>query len=343
MPGRLLNYGSYLGSALVAGLEIPRPDVVVALTDPPVIGAIALAVARRHRIPFVQVYMDIYPDVGMALGRMDHPLVVRAWRRFNRVIRSRAACVVAIGRDMIEKLEREGLDPMKAAFIPNWDEGSHVDARAARRTRTAMGWTDRFVVMHAGNIGLAQNLGCLVDAAGLLMDRSDVLVTLLGDGAARRQLENQVRVRTAGNVSFLPPVPKEEARRLVAAADLHVVSLCPGLWGSVVPSKIYGIMAAGKPFVAAVDPGSEPARLIEEHRCGIRVDPGDGEGLAMAIRAIHDRPDHQMGRRGRLAFSSKYTREAATVAYRDLLEAVAAGRASLPRRDPKVREVGQKL
>src|SRR5919198_6481114 len=135
MGGRLLNYASYLVSSLLAALRVPRPDVVVALTDPPVIGAIALAVARRHRIPFVQVYMDIYPDVGMALGRMDHPLVVRAWRRFNRVIRSRAACVVAIGRDIIEKLEREGVDPMKAAFIPNWDEGSHVDARAARRTR----------------------------------------------------------------------------------------------------------------------------------------------------------------------------------------------------------------
>jgi colanic acid biosynthesis glycosyl transferase WcaI len=328
MGGRLLNYASYLASALLAALRIPRPDVVVALTDPPVVGAVAAAVARRHRIPFVQVYMDIYPDVGMALGRVDHPLMVRAWRRFNRVIRSNATRVVAIGRDMVEKLESEGVERAKIAFIPNWDDPRPVDAGATRSTRTAMGWKDRFVVMHAGNIGLAQNLGCLIDAAGLLADRPDVLVTLLGDGAARRRLEDVVRARGTSNVAFLAPTPKEEARRLVAAADLHVISLSPGLWGCVVPSKIYGIMAAGKPFVAAVDPGSEPARLIEEHRCGTRVDPNDAEGLARAIRVKRDQPDPQMGPRGRLAFEASYTRGAGTAAYRELLEAAAsAGRA----------------
>jgi colanic acid biosynthesis glycosyl transferase WcaI len=328
MGGRLLNYASYLASALLAALKARRPDVVVALTDPPVIGGVAATVARRHRIPFVQVYMDIYPDVGVALGRVDHPLVVRAWRRYNRIIRAKAARVVAIGRDMVEKLEGEGVDPAKIAFIPNWDDPTPVDSGVAQRTRRDMGWKDRFVVMHAGNIGLAQNLGCLIDAAGLLADRPDVLVTLLGDGAARRTLEDLVRARGTSNVSFLPPTLREEARRLVAAADLHVVSLSPGLWGCAVPSKMYGIMAAGKPFVAAVDPGSEPARLIEEHGCGIRVDPNDPEGLARAIRIRHDQPDPQMGRRGRLAFEASYTRSAATAAYRLLLEGAAStGRA----------------
>jgi colanic acid biosynthesis glycosyl transferase WcaI len=326
MGGRLLNYASFLASSLLASLRVPRPDVVVALTDPPVIGAIGATVARRHRIPFVQVYMDIYPDVGVALGRVDHPLVVRAWRRLNRVIRSRAARIVAIGRDMVEKLQSEGVDPAKVAFIPNWADALPVDAGAARRARTAMGWEERFVVMHAGNMGLAQNLGCLIDAAGLLVDRPDILVVLLGDGAARGRLEQEARTRGVRNVAFLPPIPKDEAGRLIAGADLHVVSLSPGLRGSVVPSKIYGILAAGRPFVAAVDPGSEPARLIEEHRCGTRVDPGDGEGLARAIRTLRDQPDPDMGRRGQLAFASRYTRQVATAAYRGLLEEVASAR-----------------
>jgi glycosyltransferase involved in cell wall biosynthesis len=326
MGGRLLNYASYLVSSLLAALRVPRPDVVVALTDPPVIGAVGAAVARRHRIPFVQVYMDIYPDVGVALGRVDHPFVVRAWRLLNRAIRSRATRIVAIGRDMVEKLQSEGVGPAKIVFIPNWAEALPADDGAARQARTAMGWEDRFVVMHAGNMGLAQNLGCLIDAAGLLADRPDILVVLLGDGAARGRLEQEARARGLRNVAFLPPIPKDEAGRLIAGADLHVVTLSPGLRGSVVPSKIYGILAAGRPFVAAVDAGSEPARLIEEHVCGTRVDPGDGEGLARAIRAFRDQPDPDMGRRGQLAFASRYTRQVATAAYRDLLEEVTSAR-----------------
>lgn len=324
MAGRLLNYGSYLASALLTALRVPHPDVVVAFTDPPVIGAVGSMAARRHRVPFVQVYMDIYPDVGIALGRVDHPFVVRWWRRLNAAIRTRAARVVAIGRDMVEKLQDEGVDPAKIVLIPNWAETAPVDARGSRRLRTAMGWDGRYVVMHAGNVGLAQNLGGLIDAAGLLLDRPDIQIVLLGDGAARSGLEEDVRTRGLPNVAFLRHIPKQEAQSLIAAADLHVVSLAPGLRGCVVPSKIYGIMAAGKPFVAAVEPGSEPDRLIEEHRCGTRVDPGDGEGLARAIRAMRDHPDRQMGRRGRQAFESTYQRKAATSAYRALLEDVAA-------------------
>jgi glycosyltransferase involved in cell wall biosynthesis len=331
MGGRLVNYGSYLASALLSALRVPRPDVVVALTDPPVIGAIGLIAARRHRAPFVQVYMDIYPDVGIALGRVDHPLLVRLWRRLNEAIRSRTERVVAIGRDMVEKLEDEGVEPAKIVLIPNWAETIPIDTERARRARVAMGWEGRFVVLHAGNVGLAQNLGVLIEAAGRLQDRPDVLITFLGDGAARSRLEDQVRARGLPNVAFLPHVPKEEAQHLIAAADVHVVSLAPGLRGRVVPSKIYGIMAAGKPFVAAVERGSEPARLLEEHRCGIRVDPGDVEELARAIRTLRDHPDRRMGRRGRAAFERTYHREAATSAYRAMLEEVVLdGRARFP-------------
>src|SRR6266508_5233133 len=154
MAGRMLNYGSYLISALLSALRVPRPDVVVALTDPPVIGVVGLMAARRHGVPFVQVYMDIYPDVGIALGRVDRPILVRLWWRLNGSIRSRAARVVAIGRDMVEKLETDGVERAKIVFLPNWADAVDTDSRdARRRARTAMGWNDRFVVMHAGNVG----------------------------------------------------------------------------------------------------------------------------------------------------------------------------------------------
>ena len=319
MAGRLLNYATYLVSALLTASRVPKPDAVVALTDPPVIGVIGLMAARRHHVPFVQVYMDIYPDVGVALKRADNPLLVWAWRRLNRAVRSGAAGVVAIGRDMREKLQREGVDPAKIALIPNWADEPVVGPERAAQVRAAMGWTDRFVVMHAGNAGLAQNLDVLLDAAQRLRDHLDILVAIVGDGAARQRLEQRARVLDLPNVAFVPHVPKPEAESLVAAADLHVISLAPGLRGCVVPSKLYGILAAGKPFIAAVEPRSEIAILVAETRCGVVVNPGDAGGLANAILRVHEHPDPHMGEAGRRAYQTEYQRDRATRAYADLL------------------------
>jgi colanic acid biosynthesis glycosyl transferase WcaI len=328
MPGRLANYATFLSTALFRAMNVPRPDVVVALTDPPVIGLIGLLVAKRHRVPFVQVYMDIYPDVGIALKRVDHPLLVKAWRRLNRLVRSRAARLVAIGRDMAQKLTEQGVEASKISVIPNWAEDVQIDPDAVAATRAAVGWEGRFVVMHAGNVGLTQNLDALIDAAQELQNRPDILVVVMGEGAARASLERKVRARDLPNVAFLPYAPTREAQALIAAADLHVVSLVPGLRGCVVPSKAYGILAAGKPFVAAVERGSEIDLLIKESRCGIRVDPGDPVVLADAIRRTRDRPDPDMGRRGRRAFRAAYQRDKATNAYREMLAGIASSHRS---------------
>jgi colanic acid biosynthesis glycosyl transferase WcaI len=319
MIGRLTNYATFLATAWLQARKSPRPHVVVALTDPPLIGLVGLMAARRHRVPFVQVYMDIYPDVAIALKRLDHPLLVRFWRRLNRTIRGNAARVVAIGRDMVRKLVDEGVPQSRIALIPNWAEEIPIATDASPGTRAKMGWEERFVVMHAGNVGLAQDLHNLIEAAHELRDRPDILVVILGDGAARGSLEDEVRARGVNNVVFHPHLPKEKAQDLIGAADLHVISLMPGLLGCVVPSKAYGILAAGRPFVAAVEPGSELALLIDEYRCGIRVDPGDPRSLSGAIRRARDFPDPGMGQRGRLAFRGNYQRDMATKAYSDLL------------------------
>lgn len=323
LAGRAANYCTFLATALVRSLKGPRPDVVVAMTDPPVIGLIGMLAARRHRVPFVYVCMDIFPDVGVALGRVDRPIAVRLWRSLNSLLRRGASRVVAVGRDMVEKLEAEGVPPDKVRFLPNWGNAASpkLDVNALREQ---MGWHGKSVVMHAGNMGLAQNLGLMLEAAGLLRDEEpEVRFVFMGDGAARPSLEERAKHDGLVNVTFLPYVPKEEAQRFTAAADLHVVSLAPGLWGCVAPSKVYGIMAAGRPFVAAVDAGSEPALLAQEHGCGLVVEPGDAHALAGAILRARDLPLDDMGRRGREAFERSYDRRIATEAYRRLLEDVA--------------------
>jgi len=328
MAGRLANYLTFLISSLIRSMRVPHPDVVVAMTDPPVIGLVGLLAARRHRVPFVYVCQDIFPDVAVALGRADNPLAVRLWRALNGSLRRGAASLVAIGRDMAEKLIAEGVPPERIALAPNWASDSRPDPSVVSRARRGAGWEGRFVVMHGGNVGLAQNLDALVEAAELLRDSPDILIVVMGDGAARKDLQAQASRLGLSNIEFLPQRPKAEAQALLAAADLHVISLAPGLWGCVVPSKLYGILALARPFVAAVEPQSEIDRVIQETEAGVRTDPGDSKALASAIAefASGERDGPEVGARGRKEFELTYERSIATDRYLRLIESVVGGR-----------------
>jgi glycosyltransferase involved in cell wall biosynthesis len=323
MWGRALNYFSFLAGALLRILTLPRPDVVVAMTDPPVIGVVGALAARRFRCSFVQVYMDLYPDLAIALRRADNPALVRLWSLMNRFVRQTAVRIVVVGRDMRERLIAQCVPADRIVVRPNWAHDPLVEPGTTASVRAAMGWKDSYVVMFAGNVGLAQGLDSMIAAAAHLRDRSEIVFVIVGDGAAKAHLERKVRSLGLCNVVFLPYLPYEEAQVFVAAADLHVISLAHGLLGTATPGKVYEIMAASKPFVAAVEDQSEIARLVREHGCGVRVDPGDGAAMADAILAILGDDGGDMGRRGRAAFDAGFTRELATAAYRDLLEQVA--------------------
>jgi len=325
MAGRLSNYGTYLGSCLAGAIRAERPDVILTMTDPPLVAAAAMAVSEAWRIPFVYVSQDVFPDVGVVLGRIRNRGLVRGLAALNRVLRTRASAVVAIGRDMERQLVGQGVPPARIRVIPNWADGSLImPLEGPSRLRLEQDWLDRFVVMHSGNVGLSQDLGVLLEAADLLGAHEDVVFAIVGDGAARAGLQREAARRGLSNVRFLPYRPKEELADSLGAADVHVVGLRRGLAGCIVPSKVYGIMAAGKPFVGAVEESSEVAMLIREHECGARVDPGDPEALARAILEMREAPRDAMGKRGRLGFERLFDRPIATEAHRELLEEVAS-------------------
>jgi len=325
IAGRLSNYGTYLASCLAGAGLAERPDVILTMTDPPLVAAAAMAISAARHIPFVFVSQDVFPDVGVVLGRIRSRGLVRGLAALNGVLRTRASAVVAIGRDMERRLVAQGVPPAKIRVIPNWADGSLIRPLGGHsRLRLGQGWQDRFVVMHSGNVGLSQDLGVLLEAADLLRGHEDIVFAIVGDGAARVGLQREAARRGLGNVRFLPYRPKEELADSLGAADVHVIGLRRGLAGCIVPSKVYGIMAAGRSFVGAVEESSEVAMLIREHECGARVDPGDPEALARAILEMREAPRDAMGKRGRLAFEGLYDRPIATEAYRELLEEVAS-------------------
>ncbi|MGH2652937.1 MAG: glycosyltransferase family 4 protein [Actinomycetota bacterium] len=324
MMGRLANYSSFVLGSLIRSFSVPRPDVIVAMTDPPVIALVGLLAAERHRSRLVHVCADLFPDIAVALKRMDHPVVVSLWRRLNRLVRPRCDRVVAVGRDMLERLEADGVPREKLAFLPNWANDAVPRLDEIVQTRRALGWDGRYVVMHAGNMGLAQNLEILVGAAEALRHRPEIRIVFVGDGAAKAGLERAAAERRLDNVEFLPYRPKDQAQAVLAAADLHVVSLARGLWGCAVPSKVYGILGLGLPFVAAVEPRSEVARVVDESGAGVRVEPGNARQMARAIEQFADGivDGKEAGEKGRREFHRRYERSVATGRYRDLLESV---------------------
>jgi colanic acid biosynthesis glycosyl transferase WcaI len=319
---RAENYLTYLADSLLQGLRAERPDVVLCMTDPPVVGNVALLLARRFRAPLVVISQDVFPEVAVELKRLENPLVVGLLRSLIALYLRHADRVVAIGETMRRRLEQKGARPDRLRVIPNW-----VDTEKLRPMPQDNEWSreqglaGKFVLMHSGNVGHAQNLDAFVRATTFLRDLDDLAVPIIGGGARRDALEELVRVLEADKVRFLPYQPRETLSLSLSAASVHVVGLARGLSGYVVPSRLYGILAVGRPVIVAADDESETAKVIREVGCGLVVPPGRPELLAAAIRELHDGAHdlEELGRRGREYVIAEADRSVAVSRYRSLL------------------------
>jgi colanic acid biosynthesis glycosyl transferase WcaI len=302
IPLRALNYLTFLAAALWKASSGPRPDAVLCMTDPPVIGNLARLVARRFGVPLVVVCQDVHPEISVRLRRVDNPVAVAALGRAVRSALTRADRVVAIGDTMRARLEAKGVRPERLRVIPNWADTAELTERPRDNGwARGHGLTGRFVVMHSGNVGHAQDLDTLIRAAVELEGLERLSVVVIGHGARRDELVALARQLRAGRVSFLPYQPRAALPFVLSSADVHVVGLAHGLAGYVVPSRLYGVLAAGRAVIAAADPESETAQLVSEVGCGVVVPPGRPDVLAAELRRAHagQLDLDEMGRRGR--------------------------------------------
>lgn len=290
--GRAGNYLSYFLCACLAGLRVPRSDVVVCLTDPPIIGLAGLLTARRCGARFVFLCQDVFPEVARLLQDFRSETLNEILDRINRFLLRKADRVIALGEMMRKRLVAgKGADPSKVTVIHNWADCSAIaPGEKSNPFSLANGLAKLFVVMHSGNLGLSQNLDILLDAADRLRHCSDIVVAVVGDGVGREALEARVRSQGLTNVRFLPYQPKQRLSESFASADVFVISLKPGLAGYIVPSKLYGILAAGRPYVAAVESECEVYAITQKYACGLLAKPGSADDLAEKILMLyHDR------------------------------------------------------
>jgi glycosyltransferase involved in cell wall biosynthesis len=319
---RVANYGSYAAAATVAGVLLPRPDVVFASSPPLPVGAAAAAAALRHRAPWVLDVRDLWPDAAVAMGELSNPRVVRLLEWLERGLYERADAVTTVTAPFERTIAERGAANGKVTLLPNGAGAIWLDAAALEPDRAALGLPeDKFVWTFAGHVGKAQGLDSAVEAAGLLGDRFRLLV--LGIGPARAGLEQLATRLPAGSVEFRDQVPPAEAVPYLRASDALLVSLDANpCFRSFVPSKLFDCCAVARPVVVAA--AGEAQRLVEENDAGLGVAPADAPALADALRRLAD--DEPLRRRLSEAghrFASASSREAQSQRLCKLLEGLA--------------------
>jgi glycosyltransferase involved in cell wall biosynthesis len=315
---RALNYATFLTSALARSLASSRPDLVLCMTDPPMVGDVALIVARRFRAPLLVISEDVFPEIAVELKRIESPVLVGALRQLVRLYLTRTDRIVAIGDTMRERLIAKGARPERIDVIPNWvDTRSLTPQPRDNPWARELGLADRFVVMHSGNVGHAQSLETLVLAATFLRDLDDLEIVIAGFGARHASIV-ALAERVEADVRFLPYQPREILAQTLSSADVHFVGLAPGLSGYIVPSRLYGILAVARPVIVAADADSEVSKVVGQVGCGVVLPPARPELLAGAIRDLHSRRDElpEMGVRGRQYVEAEADRRVAHQRYR---------------------------
>lgn len=333
IPARGLAFAGFTALGGLAGLLTrSKPDAVLAMSPPLTLGAAGWAAARVHRVPFVFNIQDVFPDVAVELGAITDPRVIAVASWLERETYLRADAVTVLSDDLRANVAakiagRRGAagEARKVRVIPNFIDTDVIRPQDRENGyRREFGLEGKTVVMYAGNVGWSQSLDLVLAAATHLAHDPDVVFVINGGGVARAGLEQQA----AGlpNVRFVDMQPKDRLAEVAAAADIHVVPLRAGLARSSVPSKLYTILAAGRPVVASVDPGTEVARTVVDAGAGLAVAPDDAEAFTKAIARLVAAPEEAraMGEAGR-SFVERWASPAAVArSYEELFAELAA-------------------
>jgi len=333
LAGRALDYLSFHVAALLFLLrELRAGDLLVASTDPPLLGSTAALAARLRGARLVLWWHDVFPEAAQALAVPATGGAVGRVLEWLRDASARAARAnVALCDLMAQRLAARGVAADRVHVIHNWSDGAEVRPVAPRRNplRRALGLDGCFVVGYSGNLGRAHDLTALPDAAARLADVRDLVFLVSGGGAGTRELRDAVARRGLRNVRFAPYQPRRRLAWSLSVPDVHLLSLRPELEGLVVPSKLYGILAAGRPAVHLGSPDGEVGRVLLANGAGRVVAARDAAGLAAVLRAMHgDRAQAAaMGRRGRRLFEQRFERAHAMARWDAVLGRVTDGAA----------------
>ncbi|MBI3652593.1 MAG: glycosyltransferase family 4 protein [Acidobacteria bacterium] len=320
--GRLTDYLSFYLGATWKLLRLPKHDLIMALTTPPLISLVALLIGRLRGMRVIALVQDVYPDVAVALGALQaDSLTTRLLDALNRLALRHVNRVIVLGECM-RRLIMKKVPPSQHSridVIHNWADGSEFApiTDEANPFILAHKLQDKFVLLFSGNLGHVNEFATVLEAARRLRERADIRFLFIGEGAKRDDIERFIAAHELTNILVLPYQPRHLLRHSLAAGDALLVTLAEGLAGLSVPSKTYAIMAAGRPLLFVGDLQSDAARLVKEYDCGAAVAAGESEKLAHLIRewAAHQAQLAALGARARTVFDTHFSRELAVHHY----------------------------
>ena len=329
---RSIDYLSFYSSASRSLFSLASSDdIVVAMTDPPLISVFAAPVARHRKAHLLNWLQDIFPEVAIQL---NVPLLTGSIGRTISFLRDRslkaARANVAVGQRMAAQISSRKIVIGRVHIIHNWvnDEEISPVPHTDNPLRSQWGLQDKFVVGYSGNLGRAHEFDTILGAAQRLRDHPRVVFVCIGGGYGFYDLALKIREQGLNRTFRLFPYQDQSSLMYsLGVADTHWISLRPRLEGLIVPSKFYGIAAAGRPIIAICAKDGEIAKLIEQNRCGIVIEPGDARGLAQAIVDLSINPERvtDMGRRARIMLESNFSRRHALARWHAVLEGCSKG------------------
>jgi len=328
--GRAFDYASFYALMWRYIRKLARSgDIIVAKTDPPLLCIPAMNAARQRGGLLVNWLQDVYPEVAIRLGV---PLVKgplgRALAHMRDASLRAAKANVVVGELMAETLHQRGITDDRIHVIPNWCDDEDIQPLPSISNALRRKWDlgNYFVIGYSGNLGRVHEFDTVLAAAERLRNNSNILFLFIGGGKKFDELARHVRQRSLDHVfRFMPYQDRATLKYSLAVPDVHLVSLRPELEGLIVPSKFYGVAAAGRPLIALTARDGEVARLVRRHDCGLVVEPGDSEALVTAIRHLSENEESlgRMGHRARQMLDTHFSRQHAFNRWSSVLEALA--------------------
>ena len=326
---RIKNLLAYFFNSLIATAKIEKQDYIYTISQPPILGGV-LGVLGKWIKGGKLIYniQDFNPEQTIAVGYAKNKLLLNTVMAVDKFSCKNSDKVIVVGRDMQETLKNRFNNKKVPSnvFINNWINEKEIYPLDQNHPKIIAfkekyNLKDKFIIMYSGNIGLYYDLENIIKVIGEFKDREDVVFAFIGDGTVKSKIEEYVTDNKLNNVTFIPYQDKADLIYSLNAADIHWVVNAKGIKGVSVPSKLYGVMAAGKPVLGVLDEGSEARLIVEECNCGVCIEPGNYKEISRNIEYILNNKEliKSLGRNGRKYLEVNLTKDVSINKYKDTI------------------------
>jgi|Deesub1362A_J573_1020465.scaffolds.fasta_scaffold00073_91 glycosyltransferase involved in cell wall biosynthesis len=329
--GRILNQLTYALSVFFYLLRDTSKKPILVLTNPPFLAVICGLMRMLGGKPYVYLIFDVYPDTAVNLGLLkEHGLLTRLWNWCNQISFKYASDIIVLGRCMKDVISKKvnGKFNDKIHVIHVWSDDKNIRAVSEQNDSNPFierwGLKDKFVLSYSGNMGRFHDMETIMAAAKILSDYKDIVFLFIGEGYKKSWMMEFAKRWELTNCQFHTYVDRKDLGLSFQCAHVGLVSLLEGQEGLSVPSKTYGLMAAGLPVIAVMSPYAEVARMLIEEQCGIVVKPGNHQELANSILSLYNNREklEMMGRNAKQAIDKKYNLHSAAKAYYEIIRTI---------------------